>query len=1312
MTRPTEAQEGLWFARRLDPDNPIQNTGQLLELKGTFDPDAFSEAVAVALAEADGLRTRIRQVGGEPVLGAPHAPARLEIIDTASEPDPMAAARASIDADMRRARNPAEDPMVTERLYVLGPDRHVWYQCIQHLVVDGYGTDLLNRRILDLYRAATTGSPPTTASFSPFQAALDEDAEYRASERRKTDRTYWLGRLSDLPPVRSFADGVPMTADTYHRSAGTLSSAAIRALHRLGGEVGAGWPDAAVALFALYLRRHIGGDEVVLGVPSMNRLGSRIARVPTMAMNVLPARISIDEDLPPGAFVAAVAARLREDRAHGRYRSEQLRRDLGLLGESRRLYGPLFNVLPFQVEPRLPGLEIRTEVLATGPVDDLTVTLRGRGPELGVDVEIDANPSLYEKEEAKDHLERLNGFFERAGERATLVSIPTLSASEARRWTEEVNDTHHPVPRATLVDLMVGRFGSLGDEIAVEGESETLTYAELDARTGALARRLRSHGVGPDSIVGILLPRSVERVVALVGVLRAGGAYLPMDPEHPPERLHQLLRLAAPTCVIADSGLRDRLPMDAPVIDSGAPTTTAAPDLPLPAPSDAAYLIFTSGSTGVPKGVLMEHEAIVNRLEWMRETFGVGPGDRILQKTPATFDVSVWEFFLPLISGATLVVAPPGVHREPGELARIVRERRITAMHFVPSMFGPFLEHPESEGLSIARVFCSGEALPAALRDRFHARIDGELHNLYGPTEAAVDVTHWPAPPEDRSDPIPIGRPVWNTRMYVLDEARRPVPAGVAGDLYIAGVQLAREYLGQPERTAEAFVTDPFGPPGTRMYRTGDLGWWRRDGAIVFGGRADHQVKIRGQRVEPGEIEAALLSLPGILQAAVVLREDDPTDPRLVAYVCLEAETGPVDPEALRAELGRRLPVAMVPSDVMFVDRLPLGATGKLDRGKLPAPKRTPQGGRAPSTPTEQSVAELFREVLGTTELPSAEADFFRLGGHSLLALRIANRVREAFGIDPGAATLFSHPSVERFASWLDERTTRDRMGPRSERGLDPVVPLSPPASTGDGSVVPPLYCVHPAGGIAWCYAPLARALSPSRATFGLQAVGLDPRNPLPATLEEMAEGYIDEIRKLHPGGPIHLAGWSVGGIVAHEIATQLAAAGDEVGSVALLDAYPSDRWRDMPEPAEGAALRALLLMAGDDPEQVAAASLDRAAVRARLRGSGHPLGELEDDVLDGVERVVEANNRLVRGHRHSRFEGRVLHFSAALDHEGEDLDADLWLPYAAEVVRIPIQALHREMTAGEPARAIAQVLSEDMVRVETTSPRLERGIS
>ncbi len=1278
----TEAQSGLWFAQALDPTNPIFNTAHYLDITGPLDVAAFEAAINQASREAESLSLVFEERNGRVIqrIDPSRAPL-LRIIDLSDRADPAAEAHAAMRLDHETPLDPTRDPLAANLLFVLGPRRFLWSLRVHHLATDGFGMVLTANRIAELYNAAQGGPAPGPA-FAPLSQVWTEDAAYRVSDKRTTDAAFWREAMQDAPEVVGLAPGRAVTAHRFHRSERLLPEAVTAALRARAAAANLSWPDMLTALTAAYVRRFSGAEEAIIGAPHMGRMGSASARVPAMVMNVLPVRLSPNEDAPLDQVMIETSKALIRARRHGRYRSEQLRRDLTLIGGARRLYGPLVNVLPFDQPPRFQGLSTTLHVLGTGPVDDVSFTFRGdANPALTL--EVDANPDLYSADQTAAHGERLAAFIEAALGAETLAQVPIATAAETVRELETFNATDHPVPDTTLTALLEQAMQRTPDAPALTFGDETLSYAELDRRTAALAGALSARGVGAESLVAVALPRSLELVVALVAILRAGGAYLPLDLEHPPERIAAIVRAAAPTAALAHDDIAgafgDMLlrPADWPT-DGPAPQTN-------PAPENAAYVIYTSGSTGEPKGVLVEHRAIVNRLLWMQAHYGFGAHSRILQKTPATFDVSVWEFFLALISGGELVVAPPGAHRDPGALAALIRRHRITDLHFVPSMLSAFLADPASKGIETTHVFCSGEALPADLRDRFHAVMKAELHNLYGPTEAAVDVSFWPAGPDDRSQPVPIGWPVWNTRLLILDAHLHPVVPGMAGRLFLGGVQLARGYVGRPDLTAERFIDDPR-RPGERLYDTGDLALRRDDGAVVFLGRSDHQVKIRGLRIELGEIEAAIMDSGLAREAVVLAREDRPGDKRLVAYL---VPADGHDPAELKTRIAAHLPDYMNPAAFVTLDALPVTANGKLDRKALPAPAVEIAAGRAPRTPTERTLAELYAETLGLEAPVGAEDDFFTLGGDSLLAVHLMILIRERFGHDPGLGALFDRPRLADLATLIDGEAAD------FDSGLGPLVRLS----DGDESL-PPLFVIHPAGGIAWGYRTLARSLSPRRVVWGVQSPALDPHNALPDGIDALGALYAERILSLNAPGPVHLAGWSVGGLIAQAAAVELERRGHGVGLMAMLDSYPAECWRDEPEPDEVDALRSLLSIAGYDPEDHPDLR-SREAIVGFLRAGDSALGALPEAALDGVIRVVLDTNRLVRRHHHRPFGGITTHIRAALDHQGTPLKPELWAPYAETLDVVEVPFLHPQLTGPAASALIGPALDARMAAAE-----------
>ncbi|MDS9468838.1 amino acid adenylation domain-containing protein [Paracoccus sp. MBLB3053] len=1275
----TEAQEGMWFAQSIDPTNPILNTGQYVELIGALDVERFRTAHAATMAQCEALRARFGFVDGRPVQWLDARPPVLECADLSGFADPEAEALARMASDSARALDLSCDQLARFCLFRLGPQRHFWYQRLHHLVIDGYGIVLLTNRMAEIYSALTIDAP-LPEPFAPVADALAEDAAYRVSPHRSRDAAFWQTELAGLERAASPAQGRALSAHGFHRRRIELDPDFCANLRRAASDLGRAWPDLLTLLATDYLSRVSGEGDRVVGIPHALRFGSKAARVPCMWMNVLPLRWSADEQRPLAETLQDGAARLARIRRHGRYRSEQLRRDLHRTAPEDRLYGPIVNLQPFDIPPRFAGLDVRLHILGAGAVDDLSVTFRGDA-EASLALEIDANPLLYAATETASHAERLAGYLAGAFGAGRLADVQTVTPAEHAQLTRDVNATDRALEPTSLTALIEAQMKARPDAEAVRFGEVSLSYAELDRRSAALTEVLVALGAGPDRLVAIALPRCEHLAVALLAVLRAGSAYVPLDPENPPARLARLIARTDAAILLAETGLDcdgaaiPFAPQDWPherAKTSGQQGSEVP--LPRPAPDDLAYVLFTSGSTGEPKGVMIEHRSIVNRLLWMRDHYGFTRSDRILQKTPITFDVSVWELFLPFLCGGTLVLAPPGAHRDPSAIAELIRRENITAIHFVPSMLSAFLASPASQGVALDRVFCSGEALTAEHREKFHSHIRAELHNLYGPTEAAVDVSYWEAGPQDTSRPLPIGHPVWNTRLYILDPLGRPVPEGVAGELFLGGVQLARGYLGQPDLTAKSFLSDPF-RPGERIYATGDLAMRRADGAVTYLGRRDQQVKIRGMRVELGEIEAALHSST-MLDEAVVLPRPLGDGLQLVAYVVPKAG---LDATRLQAHLARHLPAHMIPAHIMPLSALPVTANGKLDRAALPAPEVAAPKGTPAKGPIETRLAALYAEILSLPQTPMREADFFALGGDSLSALSLLLSISREFGHDPGLGQIFETPVISALATALETG--------REDAGLGMILPLRH-ASGGA-----PLFLLHPAGGLGWCYRRLAPALD-DRPVYALQSPLLDG-GPVPASLGELAAIYLRAITDLAPEGMIHLAGWSVGGVLAHEIAVQLQDRGREVGMLALLDAYPAETWRALPELDDAASLRALLAIAGHDPE--AHPELEtRAKVVNFLRRGDSSLATLPETVLDAVTRLVAGTNRLLRSHLHRRFGGSVLHFCAA-GQNGNRFDPALWLEHAEALERIDLPFRHAEMVNATAARLIGPVLIRRM---------------
>ena len=871
-------------------------------------------------------------------------------------------------------------------------------------------------------------------------------------------------------------------------------------------------------------------------------------------------------------------------------------------------------------------------------------------------IEILANKQRYDEPTLIQHAERLKMLIAQfAADPALLCGDVDIMLPGEYAQLAQINATQVEIPETTLSALVAEKAAQTPDAPALADARYLFSYREMREQVVALANLLRERGVKPGDSVAVALPRSVFLTLALHAIVEAGAAWLPLDTGYPDDRLKMMLEDARPSLLITTD---DQLPRfsDVPNLTSlcyNAPLTPqgSAP-LQLSQPHHTAYIIFTSGSTGRPKGVMVGQTAIVNRLLWMQNHYPLTGEDVVAQKTPCSFDVSVWEFFWPFIAGAKLVMAEPEAHRDPLAMQQFFAEYGVTTTHFVPSMLAAFVasltpQTARQNCATLKQVFCSGEALPADLCREWQQLTGAPLHNLYGPTEAAVDVSWYPAFGEElaqvRGSSVPIGYPVWNTGLRILDAMMHPVPPGVAGDLYLTGIQLAQGYLGRPDLTASRFIADPFAP-GERMYRTGDVARWLDNGAVEYLGRSDDQLKIRGQRIELGEIDRVMQALPDVKQAvthACVINLAAATggDARqLVGY--LVSQSGlPLDTSALQAQLRETLPPHMVPVVLLQLPQLPLSANGKLDRKALPLPElKTQASGRAPKAGSEKIIAAAFASLLGC-DVQDADADFFALGGHSLLAMKLAAQLSRQFArqVTPGQVMVAS--TVAKLATIIDgEEDSSRRMG------FETILPLR----EGNG---PTLFCFHPASGFAWQFSVLSRYLDPQWSIIGIQSPR--PHGPMQTAtnLDEVCEAHLATLLEQQPHGPYYLLGYSLGGTLAQGIAARLRARGEQVAFLGLLDTWPPETQNWQEKEANGL-----------DPEVLAEINREREAFLAAQQGSTSTelFTTIEGNYADAVRLLTTAHS--------VPFDGKATLFVAERTLQEGMSPERAWSPWIAEL--------------------------------------------
>lgn len=1057
----TEAQAGIWYAQQLDPDNPIYNTAECIEIQGPLDQDKFEMAVRQMVEESGTLTVTFEEGEEGPYqLIRTDMKWELEIIDVSDLSNPEQTALNWMQMDLRTPVDLRSDLIFAEALFRLGNDRYYWYQRVHHIAIDGFGVTLLLRRAAKIYTALVQNEQPVPSKFGSISSILQMENAYRTSEQRAAARDFWLEKYKDGIEIASLAQEAAATgqANSFFRESLYLTESCCQSLQRASKNTGSVWSEVIVAAIAAYMHRLTGSKEIVFGLPMMNRTGSGALSVPTTVMNVIPLHLQLQEGHSFTALIQQTASRMREVRQHQSYRHEELRRDLKLNLKAQNLYGPIINIMPFESTLKWGGHTTGlVHNLAAGPVENLTFNLYGSADGKKLRLDIDANPQLYSKEEIHQHLLRLSAYIENLAShrtddyfRHTEVLLPEekeLVLYEWNRTKDSVNDAKH------VIAWFEEQADKTPDHTAITYNNESVTYHELSVRVNRLARLLIKKGAGPEELVAILLNRSVDMVVSMLAVLKSGAAYLPLDPEFPDDRLEYMLHDSKPLLLITEHEMKERtfvpdqlslLVADDPLL---AAELSASAGHPFTAhekvgarsvsPEHPAYVIYTSGSTGKPKGVVVTRGGVSNFLLAMQNLLQVNSSDRLLAVTTVSFDIAVLELFLPLLHGAEVIIAPKRTVQDPEAFSRLASVSGMTMMQATPTLWQSLvLSCPDQ--ITGIKVLVGGEALTKELFERF-TELNCEVVNLYGPTETTI----WSSAAllHERKGQTPvIGSPIRNTQMYILDSRLEPVPPGIAGDLYIAGDGLARGYLNRTGLTAERFIANPYGEPGSRMYHTGDLARWQTDGTIAYIGRSDHQLKIRGYRIELGEIESVLMSHNAVLKSAVVARSDASGEQRLVAYVVAD-EGQQLNSSDLRAYASVQLPEYMVPSAVVFMEELPLTPNAKLDRKALPAPDFTAESGsRLPRTPQEDLLAELFAEIL---KLPRVGIDdsFFDLGGHSLLAGRLLLRIRDVFDKDISIVHLFEAPTVAKLAKKL---MTADRSRPSIQLTERPqVIPLS-----------------------------------------------------------------------------------------------------------------------------------------------------------------------------------------------------------------------------------------------------------------------------
>nr|WP_302054557.1 non-ribosomal peptide synthetase [Burkholderia gladioli] len=1310
------AQQRMMFLSGFDGASTIYHVPLVLRIDGKLDISALRRALDTLWARHEALRTVFLDTSGT----GEGAHAELLPADDGMpwrEDDLSSRLDASQDEWLRlceeeatQAFDLARGPLVRARLVRLAANEHTLMLTLHHIICDGWSLAVLVKELGALYRAVTEERPePLGALTIQYPDYVSWQRQWFGAERLEREAAYWKTTLAGIPTLLDLPTDHPRPAQQQFDAARLpieLDSILTQDLRRLAARRGTTVFAVVTAAWAAVLGRLAGQEDIVIGTPVANRSKPELEAVVGLFVNTLALRIDLSGMPSVGQLLDRVQSTIVAAQDHQDLPFEQV---VEIVKPQRRLA----HTSIFQVMISWQNTDMRTIELP-----DLAFTpVGGAFDRAKFDLELDLlddgqvisgalryATALFEEASIARHCAYLIAALRAMAcdEEQPIERIDLLDADERRLLLQTWNATGADYPRHRCVhELVEDRAGQMPEAIAVVAGDEQLSYGELNARANRLARHLVKLGVGPDIPVAVCAERSVAMVVALLAVFKAGGAYLSIDPAYSSARLAHILDDAAPPVMLVDTVGREALGeaclakhvmVDLSV--SSAPWDELASDNLPPRSlgldsSHLAYVIYTSGSTGTPKGVMVEHRQLANLVTWHIDRFELHAGSRVPATASLAFDASVWELWPVLCAGASLLLPPPGLSSDAAALLNWWRHQSMDCAFLVTPLALLAMQSELPPGLKSLliggdRVTSLPSGLPPSLR----------IVNNYGPTETTVVATSGEIEPSAGDTVYPIGKPIANTRIYLLDEHQALVPLGAVGELYIGGAGVARGYLNRPDLTAQRFLADPFaraeGDAEARMYRTGDLARYQPDGNIVFLGRNDEQVKVRGFRVEPREIETQLATHEAVREAIVIARQDPAGNARLLAYVSLQ-DAAPCAElvRDLREHLAARLPEYMVPAAFVVLDALPLTRNGKVDRRALPEPDDeafVQAQYEAPQGETEQTIAVLWAELLGV-ERVGRHDNFFALGGHSLLATRMLARLRESFGHDVSIRTLFEAPTVSQLAPRVHTAVQSD--------ALAMLLPIQTLGSK------PPLFCIHPAGGFSWPYAGLAHHL-PDRPLYGLQARALAEADEQVESIEEMALDYVRQIRDVQPSGPYHLLGWSLGCHIAHAIATQLQLAGESVALLAMLDGYPMAEIEAISSPTEAEVMGVLMQAFSDSQQPTTAEPLTIATLKAQLARSNPMFQTISEPTFASIVRQFQIAPALAGMFAPEIFHGDVLFLRAVLSQADAypQREVSAWQPYVqGRIETHDVECLHETMMSAQALARIGPIVAAALER-------------
>jgi amino acid adenylation domain-containing protein len=1173
------AQARQWFFDRLEGANATYNIPVALQLFGTLKVSALEMAVTEIIRRHEVLRTHFELVNDAPIqVISSNISIDIPVIDLQQLLEPEQSARVkqlAIDESQEHF-DLAVAPLVRVKLLQLLATSHVLLITMHHIISDGWSMGVFINELSELYIAFCAGTP------SPLPGLTIQYADFACWQKqwltgdilaRQID--YWKQLLIGAPPLLELPTDRPRpSTQTYTGSfvKFILEQELSEQLTSLSQQSGTTLFMTILAAFTILLARYSGQDDIVIGSPIANRHRSEIEPLIGFFVNTLVFRTKVQENPTFLELLELVKQMTLDAQEHQDLPFEKLVEELQ---PARSLsYSPLFQVM-FEMdntpmnELDLPGLQIvPLELENINAKFDLTLSIQAS--ESGLECGWEYKTDLFDR----ISIDRLAVNFQTLLESIVanlyqpVAQLPLLNPIEQRQIVESWNQTQNEDPHQCFPQLFEHQVTLTPAAIAVSYGDRNLTYQELNDRANRWARHLVELGVGAETIVGLVADRNLDFLTAILAIFKAGGVYLPLNPAHPVDRIQQVLTQSKTPLILTSSSWTSKLE---PIVSSldraqlidfhqlNAPDYSPQNLLIRSTPDNLAYVIYTSGSTGTPKGAMLEHRGMLNHLHAKITALNLTPQSIVAQTAAQTFDISIWQFLTPLLVGGKVEIVSTEIAADPAQLLALIASQQISILEIVPSLLRAILHQIELNltppQLSLQWLLLTGETLPPQLcRQWLEYYPNIPLMNAYGPTECADDVTHYPiyTPPAPEILNLPIGRPIANTQLYILDNQLQPLPIGVVGELYVGGAGVGRGYLDAPELTQQAFIPNPFHPEiSPRLYKTGDRARYLPAGNIEFLGRIDFQVKIRGFRIELGEIEAILSQHPQIQAVTVIDREDKPGNQYLAAYIVSNLALTPAE---LRDFLKQQLPDYMVPGAFVFLEQVPLTPNGKIDRKALPIPDLSANDTFIPpSDALELQLMQIWEEVLQITPIGIRD-NFFDLGGHSLLAVSLMARIQHQFDKKLSLATLFQGATIEHLAQTI-RSTTPD----------DPFSSTLMPLQRGHNSQRP-LFFVHPGGGTVLSYLELARNLNPEQPVYGLESLDLDNEQRLHTKVEDMAAYYIQVMQTLQPDGPYQIGGWSFGGLVAFEIAQQLRSQGHEIATVVLLDTSPFTEFEELNE--------------------------------------------------------------------------------------------------------------------------------------------------